>query len=98
MQTTSEEIENTAEHPRIVLIGSIEKNVKCYLRLYGYQYEFDNVLTAIEACFHFFIGLNIEYPVECENVWIFFEKYIFGVNKTKASFANIDLFIKSISK
>lgn len=49
------------------------------------KYYFENPLTAIEAAYHFFCGLNISYPIECRYIWNFLEREVFKLNTNVAN-------------
>lgn len=38
-----------------------------------------NVCEAVETALYFFIGINIEYPCECDFIWEFLQLEIFDV-------------------
>lgn len=92
-QSKDDEIKDTNEylHPRIVIVGDLLSDFYCYVILQHRKYYFENPLKAIETCFHFFCGLNINYPIECRYIWLFLERAVFKLNisDTNDSFMNI---------
>lgn len=43
-------------------------------------YRLDNLVKAVDVAFKIQFVLNVEYARECSLVWLFFQKYFYGIN------------------
>ncbi|XP_070069295.1 uncharacterized protein [Drosophila takahashii] len=67
--------------PKICCIGSSPLALKkFYVHTSGVFYEFDNILSSLNACFQLFHVLNIEYPEEASLVWTLIQKHLFKID------------------
>lgn len=37
-------------------------------------------MKAVDACYKFYHGLNVEYPKEADSVWMFIQKIVYKMN------------------
>lgn len=66
--------------PRVTLIGETLTTIESiYVSFGNAVYNFKNVLEAVEACFHFYTAFGIEYPQESNNLWLFLQKSVYGI-------------------
>lgn len=45
----------------------------------GTIYKFSSFLTCLDICFKIFQCLNLIYPDSCYSVWLFVQKYFYGI-------------------
>lgn len=69
----------------IILTGDVKKpkELKYYVNINKYFYEAETPLRALDLCFKAFFALSAEYPKECDQCWIFIERYFFNMNREK---------------
>jgi len=64
--------------PFIIIVGpSVREIESYYVVVDDVLYKLDNILKAIDICFKIFMVLDAQYPIECEQVWLFFQLYIY---------------------
>lgn len=67
--------------PFIIAIGPTVFLIETYFIFYfGTYYKTSSFLKALDTCFKLFFTLQLTYPIECELVWVFFQKYFFKIN------------------
>lgn len=67
--------------PFIVAVGPTVFTIETYFIFYfGTYYKYESFLKALDTCFKLFFTLQIEYPIECELIWTFIQKYFFKIN------------------
>jgi len=86
--------------PYVVVIGDIDglDPIHAYTIIDNTQYLLETPIKAIDVCFKAFHSLNLEYPVESNQVWCFIEQYFFGmVNPIKGKqFLSVQTLIKDL--
>ncbi|XP_036148758.1 uncharacterized protein LOC105835274 isoform X2 [Monomorium pharaonis] len=71
------ELKQTVQ-PFIIIVGlSLRQIDSYYVVVDDVLYKLDNILKAIDICFKIFMVLDAQYPTECEQVWLFFQLYIY---------------------
>lgn len=70
---------NTSQ-PFIVAVGNPKQIEVCYVIIETIKYKYQNILTAVDACFKSFYALDLKYPAESKLAWIFLERYIYGLS------------------
>lgn len=64
--------------PFIIIVGlSLREIESYYVVVDNILYKLDNILRAIDICFKVFMVLDVQYPIECEQIWLFFQQYIY---------------------
>lgn len=64
--------------PFIIIVGlSLREIESYYVVVDDILYKLDNILRAIDICFKIFMVLDAQYPIECEQIWLFFQLYIY---------------------
>lgn len=66
--------------PLICCVGEDVMQIKEYFIYYGSVfYKFENILKCFDVAFKIFHVLNLEYPVNCKNVYLFFQECIYNI-------------------
>lgn len=65
------------EQPSLAIVGYPAVLV---FDIAGHSINFENISTGLEVFFAYHFALNIEYLNECRVIWIFIQKYIFGIH------------------
>lgn len=42
-------------------------------------YKLETPLKAVDVCFKSFFALNLHYPMECEQIWLFIQNYFYDI-------------------
>jgi hypothetical protein len=64
--------------PFIIIIGpSINDISQIYVYVDNTYYVLNSIVAAIDCCFKVIHSLNLEYPLECLQVWTFIQKVFF---------------------
>lgn len=67
--------------PFIIITGlSLREIENYYVVVDNVLYKLDNILTAIDICFKLFMVFDAQYPTECEQVWLYFQQYIYELS------------------
>lgn len=67
--------------PQAVIIGSSETDKRrSFVIVDTIHYEVETPLKAIDIVFKCIHSLHAEYPKECEQVYLFLQKGIYGIN------------------
>lgn len=66
----------------LIVYNSGEKEYYVYFD--DIKYKFNSFLPALDCCFKLFYVLNLKYPECSKSVWIFIQKYLFGIDSTKS--------------
>lgn len=66
--------------PHIVVIAENLMDIQTtYVVLGNQKYYFDYPLDAIERCFYYFWGCDVQYPPKANHIWYFIQKSIFNI-------------------
>lgn len=69
--------------PFLIVVGEKEyKITTVYIYLNDVLYPITSVVKGISILFQFFNALNLEYPLECRQVWYFVEEYFYNISST----------------
>lgn len=68
----------------IVVAPTLAEIVTCYVVVDSVRYKIENVLQAVESCLKLFHVLNIEYPKECDEIWLFLQQAIYKLPVIKS--------------
>ncbi|XP_036324508.1 uncharacterized protein LOC118737834 [Rhagoletis pomonella] len=70
--------DNSTLQPFVIVVGDEFNFKNFYVTLDGIKYSFHSYMEAIQYCYKLMFVLNLKYPDECTNVWIFVQKYLFN--------------------
>lgn len=91
--------ESKLKQPRIFVIDKEIDNLIFYVVVTGRKFFAKNICDAVEIAMFFFLGINIQYPCECEIVWEFLQQQIFDVpSTTKQQSSQLRELIKKLGK
>ena len=48
-------------------------------------YNVSIAVSAIDACFKYFVTFGIEYPIACSPIWSFIQKYVYEISRAERS-------------
>lgn len=64
--------------PYIIVVGPTLTQIESYyVCIDDIKYEVNNILNAVDICYKAFQVFNAKYSVDCEQIWTFFQKYIY---------------------
>jgi len=64
-----------------VIVGTdISKPEQCYVVVDKHIYNIACPVKCIDLCFKTTFALHLKYSAESENVWLFLQKYIYGIS------------------
>lgn len=67
--------------PFIVTVGKDDENPEdMYVRVNSQMYKVCSFLKAVDICFKTIFALDAKYAIECQQVWLFIQKYFYGIN------------------
>lgn len=66
--------------PCILVVGSLLYPKQVLVYFDDVKYKLLTVLKAIDVCFKIFHVFNLEYPLECSNVWLFLQVYFYEIS------------------
>lgn len=70
--------------PYIIGIGDSYLDLrKFFVIVENTFYSIDTFIKALDTCFKIYTVLNIEYALECEQVWIFIENFFYKLKTSK---------------
>lgn len=69
--------------PSVCVVGSGDKPDAFFILVDDTSYKVDTTIRSLELVFKLFHALDIEYPIECESVWLFIQDLIFKMKTTK---------------
>lgn len=69
--------------PSVCVVGAPEKPDGFYILVDDVLYKVDSTVRCLELIFKVFHSLDIEYPAECESVWLFVQELIFDMKSSK---------------
>lgn len=61
--------------PYIIIVDSTE----VFSVINNVYFKLETPLKAVDTCFKSFFSLNIHYPPECEQVWLFIQHYFYDI-------------------
>jgi len=69
--------------PIVCIVGTEYVSIKeFYVYYFNTYYKFTNIVKAIDTCFKIIHVFNLKYPLQCELVWTFIQKYIYTIDLT----------------
>lgn len=83
--------------PRVYIVG--DDNVKAVVTTVTHQYHFDDPISAVNCCFHIFLGLDAQYPRQSDHLWEFLQKAVYELKTPHdINYITTDTFISDISR
>lgn len=71
--------------PYVVVVGSNDHPIiSFYTVIDETYYKLETIIKAFDICFKSFHTLNLEYPIEAEQVWTFFQTYFYDIKRSKS--------------
>lgn len=65
----------------VIVIGKTLKKIdKCLVLINGVKYEAASTLEAIDRTFKSFYSLQVDYAPVANNIWVFIQKYLYGID------------------
>lgn len=80
LSAQKDEKENILKQPRIYVIYGEDSNFTYYVTIADIKLFGTHIREMIELSFYFYWALNIEYPEECNQIWMFFQTTIFKLS------------------
>jgi len=65
--------------PFILIVGTIFNPKEILVYFDSIMHKVHSILRSIEVCYTIFHLFNLEYPCQSSIVWLFIQKYFFGV-------------------
>ncbi|CAH0552629.1 unnamed protein product [Brassicogethes aeneus] len=84
----------------VVLLEDTLFQPKQYLVYFdNVKYKFFSVISALNCCFQILHVFNLKYPIECQAVWLFIQKFLYNI-KTEYDVVlpNVTIFINELNK
>lgn len=69
--------------PFAAIIGPLDNPDGFYICVDDTKYKIDSCIRMLELLFKLFHALDVEYPAECQHVWIFLEEMVFDIKGMK---------------
>lgn len=69
--------------PFVCIIGTSEKPEVFYIVVDEVMYKVESTIRCLELIFKMFHSLDIEYPAECESIWLFIQELVFEMKSSK---------------
>ena len=69
--------------PLILVIGEEAAPEQVFVILERQTVKCSSLLKGLDLCFKLFYLLDIDYPWECQNLWDFVQKFIYGLGQGK---------------
>lgn len=66
--------------PNILSIGRKYDAVEFYVLLDSFKYHCGSFLEALDLNFKIFHVFGLHYPIYCQNLWLFIQKYLYNIS------------------
>ncbi|CAH1155017.1 unnamed protein product [Phaedon cochleariae] len=66
--------------PVIILVGSNLTKLEPIINFNNLKFSVGNLLKTVDVAFKLFHVINLKYPVECDHVWMFIQKYVYEIS------------------
>lgn len=73
------EVKDVRIGPYFICVANGFEVEKIYFIFHEHHYDFDNVIEALGFAFKFFMSLNLEYPYESEQIWLFIQRVVYNI-------------------
>ncbi|XP_022165737.1 uncharacterized protein LOC111030516 [Myzus persicae] len=81
--------------PYVIVINSTE----FFVVIDNTYYKLETLIKAVDVCFKSFFSLNVHYPTECEQVWLFIQHYFFEIKlKSDKSILSVKTLVNDFHK
>lgn len=57
----------------------VVKSTEFFVVIDNTYFKLETLNKAVDVCFKSFFSLNVHYPAECEQVWVFIQHYFFEI-------------------
>lgn len=83
----------------IFVKGNNDLEVSSYYVVINSNYiKLESPLKAIDICFKSFFSFHLNYPLECEVIWIFIQKYFYNITtKFDNSFQQVNSIMNDLN-
>lgn len=65
--------------PCILIVGSLLNSVQILVYFDDIEYKVFSAFKAADICLKIFHVFNLEYPLQCNNVWLFLQIYYYAI-------------------
>lgn len=65
--------------PTLVFVGELKNISTCMVAFDSFRYYVDTVIDAIELALCIFFALDVGYPLDSEQIWLFIQQGIAGI-------------------
>lgn len=66
--------------PIVFIVGeNLDEIIESYVAIEDVLYKFNSVFVAFSVAFKLIHGLQLKYPDQCKQVWMFLQKLIFKI-------------------
>lgn len=87
--TELEDFENTQdfnEKPvQVCVVGNLNERPYSIIRVFNTKYHFGSPRDAMNVAFRIFLALNLEFPYESTQMWIFLKKFAFKIEDERGA-------------
>lgn len=66
--------------PVIIILGKSLIESEVLVSVNNLVYKAGNITRSVDITYKLFHVLSLKYPVECEHVWYFIQKYVYGMS------------------
>jgi len=81
----------------MVFVETDSRMTYFYVVINKFYYKVESALKAIDICFKSFFVFNLNYPIQCEQIWYFIQTFFFNiVTKFDKKFQNVSFIIKEL--
>lgn len=86
--------------PTVLAVGSLVNLTSFYVLINDVKYAVTSLTNAIDLCFQAFFALNAQYPVDCEWVWYFLQRFVYCITNEEYSrnFVTVDTICHDIEE
>jgi len=72
--------------------------ISFYVVINKYFYKVESALKAVDICFKSFFSFHLNYTPECEQIWIFIQKYMYDIEtKFDKNFQSVNSMINDLN-
>lgn len=65
--------------PYMIFVETDSQVTSFYVIINKFYYRVESALKAIDICFKSFFVFNLKYPIQCEQIWYFIQKYFYEI-------------------
>ena len=83
--------------PKLFVTTDLNNAKSIFVAFDDIIFKFEDLIKAITSCFHIFMVFDLEYPLECRELWEFIQVFFFENYSTTVS-TNVSEIIDAIKK